>query len=190
MLSVRLPIEIITDHKNLEYFATTKQLNRRQIRWQEFLADYNYRIRYRPGSKGGKPDALTRREDVHPGAGGINRKDLNVLNNTVLLPDELFIHDDDPEWDGVAAATRKREEEVSRIRSVSTISIGYVTGSRKILNSRSLPRRPPARWTASSLGFRRLGLATVCSWWMARLPFPITRTCTWILQGIATTWWP
>ena len=29
------PIDVVTDHKNLEYFSTTKVLNRRQARWAE-----------------------------------------------------------------------------------------------------------------------------------------------------------
>ena len=55
------PIKILTDHKNLEYFMTTKQLNRRQARWAEFLSEFNFRITYRPGKQGTKPDSLTRR---------------------------------------------------------------------------------------------------------------------------------
>jgi len=55
------PIDVITDHKNLEYFATTKLLNRRQARWSEYLAQFNLIIRFRPGKLGTKPDALTRR---------------------------------------------------------------------------------------------------------------------------------
>ena len=55
------PIKILTDHKNLEYFMSTKQLNRRQARWAEFLSEFNFRITYRPGKQGTKPDSLTRR---------------------------------------------------------------------------------------------------------------------------------
>jgi hypothetical protein len=36
-----LPIDVVTDHKNLEYFATTKVLNRRQARWSEYLCQFN-----------------------------------------------------------------------------------------------------------------------------------------------------
>jgi RNase H-like domain found in reverse transcriptase len=43
------PIKVITDHRNLEYFTTTKLLNRRQARWSEFLSRFNFRIVYRPG---------------------------------------------------------------------------------------------------------------------------------------------
>ncbi|KAG0159950.1 hypothetical protein PDIDSM_7477 [Penicillium digitatum] len=46
-------------HRNLEYFTTTKLLNRRQARWSEFLSRFNFKITYRPGKQGAKPDALT-----------------------------------------------------------------------------------------------------------------------------------
>jgi len=55
------PIQVLSDHKNLEYFMSTKLLNRRQDRWSEFLSRFDFRIVYRPGKAGGKPDALTRR---------------------------------------------------------------------------------------------------------------------------------
>lgn len=63
------PVEVITDHKNLEYFNTTKVLTRRQARWSEFLSGFNYIVRYRPGRLGGKPDILTRRSDLYPKKG-------------------------------------------------------------------------------------------------------------------------
>src|ERR1700742_267889 len=62
-------VEVITDHKNLEYFATTKLLTRRQARWSEYLSGFTYNIRYRPGKQGLKPDSLTRRSDVYPQEG-------------------------------------------------------------------------------------------------------------------------
>lgn len=58
-------VDVVTDHKNLEYFSTTKLLTRRQVRWSEYLSAFNMVIRFQPGSKGGKPDALTRRWDVY-----------------------------------------------------------------------------------------------------------------------------
>lgn len=60
------PIKVITDHKNLEYFMTTKLLSRRQARWSEFLSRFDFTINYRPGKAGGKPDALTRRSGDLP----------------------------------------------------------------------------------------------------------------------------
>jgi hypothetical protein len=55
------PLQLITDHKNLEYFMTKKLLNHRQARWSEFLTPFNYNIVYRPAKSNGKADALTRR---------------------------------------------------------------------------------------------------------------------------------
>jgi hypothetical protein len=63
------PVKVITDHRNLEYFTTTKLLNRRQARWSEFLSRFNFKILYRPGKQGGKPDALTRRSEDLPKEG-------------------------------------------------------------------------------------------------------------------------
>ena len=60
------PISVITDHRNLEYYMTTKQLSRRQARWSEYLSRFNFIIQYRPGKQGGKPDALTRRSQDLP----------------------------------------------------------------------------------------------------------------------------
>ena len=57
---------VLSDHKNLEYFTTTKQLMHRQVRWSEYLSGYNYLICYRTSCLGTKPDALTHREDVYP----------------------------------------------------------------------------------------------------------------------------
>ncbi|KAH0603205.1 uncharacterized protein H6S33_008209 [Morchella sextelata] len=63
------PIAVISGHKNLEYFMSTKQLNRRQARWAEYLSRFNFVIKYRPGKQGGKPNALTRRSGDLPGEG-------------------------------------------------------------------------------------------------------------------------
>jgi hypothetical protein len=57
------PVQIYTDHKNLIYFTTTKTLNRRQVRWSETLAKYNFRISYRKGTENARADALSRRTD-------------------------------------------------------------------------------------------------------------------------------
>ena len=45
------PIDVVTDHKNLEYFATTKLLTRRQVRWSEYLSQFNLIIHFRPDRK-------------------------------------------------------------------------------------------------------------------------------------------
>jgi hypothetical protein len=56
-------VKVYTDHKNLTYFTTTKELNKRQTRWAEFLSEFNFRIIYRKGNENGRADALSRRSD-------------------------------------------------------------------------------------------------------------------------------
>jgi hypothetical protein len=53
-------IDVLTNHKNLEYFTTTKLLTRCQAQWSEFLSQFNMVIRFHPGKLDAKPDALTR----------------------------------------------------------------------------------------------------------------------------------
>ena len=63
------PIRVLLDHENLEYFMSTKLLSRRQARWSEFLLRFNFKIVYRPGKAGAKPDELTRRSGDLPKEG-------------------------------------------------------------------------------------------------------------------------
>ena len=63
------PIDVIMNHKNLEYFMFTKQLSCRQAHWSKFLSCFNYHITYCPGKAGGKPNALTHRSGDLPKEG-------------------------------------------------------------------------------------------------------------------------
>jgi hypothetical protein len=63
------PIQVLSNHKNLEYFISTKLLNHHQTCWAEYLSYLNFKIVYRPGKAGGKPDTLTRRSGDLPEGG-------------------------------------------------------------------------------------------------------------------------
>src|SRR5258708_35023910 len=39
-------IDTVTDHKNLEYFTSTKKLTRCQARWSEFLSQFYLKIHF------------------------------------------------------------------------------------------------------------------------------------------------
>ena len=56
-----IPVKVLTDHKGLEYFMTTKKLTPRQARWAEFLSKFNFKVTYQTGKKNDKADALTRK---------------------------------------------------------------------------------------------------------------------------------
>ena len=62
----QLPVQILTNHKNLEYFAKPRILNRRQMRWLELLTHYFYETFYQPGDKNCAADALSRCAELRP----------------------------------------------------------------------------------------------------------------------------
>ena len=53
-----LPVKVLTDYKDLEYFINTKKLTSRQVRWAEFLSEFNFVISYQSGKKTTKPTYL------------------------------------------------------------------------------------------------------------------------------------
>ena len=120
----RLPVHILTDHKNLESFAKPKILNRRQMRWLELLTHYNYEIHYRPGDKNCAADALSRRAELQPPDGEDEQP-------TVLIPPgnftELATCEADmthADWEGltevfVAALTFADSDIISEARKVA-----------------------------------------------------------------------
>jgi hypothetical protein len=72
-------IQVFSDHQNLEYFTTTKVLNRRQARWAQELAGIDFKVYYRPGSQNGKPDALSRRSEYRPEKGGSENQPITTV---------------------------------------------------------------------------------------------------------------
>ena len=77
---------VVSDHKNLEYFMTTKRLNSRQARWSELLSGFNFVITYRPGKQNPRADALTRRTQDMPDGDVLEHRDV------VMLPSERLCH--------------------------------------------------------------------------------------------------
>jgi hypothetical protein len=74
--------EIWTGHKNLEYFMSGKQLNRRQAWWSLYLAQFDFLLHHRPGKCMGKPDTLSWMADHGTG--------VDDSSNIMLLTLKLF----------------------------------------------------------------------------------------------------
>jgi len=103
-------IMILTDHKNLEYWKTKKDLNIRQARWGERLANYNFTIKYRPGKLASKPDILSRESGDSPLEG-----DMKHWQNQgrILLPEETFkapLNDNSPATPGATCCVQETLE--------------------------------------------------------------------------------
>ena len=62
----QLPVHILTDHKDLEYFVKPRILNCRQMHWLELLMHYNYEIHYWPSDKNCATNALSWRTELQP----------------------------------------------------------------------------------------------------------------------------
>lgn len=82
-----MPIQVLTEHKDLEYFMTTKKLTPRQVRWAEFLSEFNFVISYQSGKKNNKTNALTCKPGNHPNDEEDKQLEYRVC---VLLPPECF----------------------------------------------------------------------------------------------------
>ena len=74
MEGARVKFEIWTDHKNLEYFMSSQNLNHRQARWALYLSRFNFVLKHVPGSKMGKSDGLSRRSNWEKRAEGDNKE--------------------------------------------------------------------------------------------------------------------
>ncbi|GJS08571.1 putative reverse transcriptase domain-containing protein [Tanacetum coccineum] len=57
---------VFTDHKSLQHILRQKELNMRQRRWLELLADYDSEICYHPGKANVLADALIRKKQIKP----------------------------------------------------------------------------------------------------------------------------
>lgn len=91
--SVKSSIQVLLDHKNLEYIMSNKNLSKRQVWWAEYLFSYNFYITYQPGKKNMKPDTLKRRYGDLPSQGDERYQNVSTVikpyNIIHLLTDSL-----------------------------------------------------------------------------------------------------
>jgi hypothetical protein len=78
-------IRIVSDHKALEYFMTTKALSGRQARWAETLSRFNFMLTYKPGSQN-RADPLTRRDQEMDSQMAMK---ISTCTQTLLQPENL-----------------------------------------------------------------------------------------------------
>nr|GEW81294.1 putative reverse transcriptase domain-containing protein [Tanacetum cinerariifolium]GEW82212.1 putative reverse transcriptase domain-containing protein [Tanacetum cinerariifolium] len=76
---------VFTDHKNLQHILHQKELNMRQRRWLELLADYDCEIRYHLGKENVVADALSQKKQIKP----LRVKSL-IMTNHPKLPSQIL----------------------------------------------------------------------------------------------------
>ena len=59
-LLVWVHVDVLTNHKSLQYVFTQRELNLRQRRWLELLKDYDMNFHYHPSKANIVDDALRR----------------------------------------------------------------------------------------------------------------------------------
>ena len=84
------PIDVVMDHKNLEYFSTTKVPTWRQAWWSKYLSQFNLVIRFCPGYLGAKLDAFTRRWNIYTKGGNTGYATVNSHNFKSIFTQEQF----------------------------------------------------------------------------------------------------
>ncbi|KAF8749944.1 hypothetical protein RHS01_09713 [Rhizoctonia solani] len=97
------PIQVFTDHQNLEYWMQARTFNRRHARWRVFLSNFNFEIHYCPGKQSGKPDALSRRSDYID----------TPPEPEVMLPAEVFANTSEEEVEIVTEICSRLREDPS-----------------------------------------------------------------------------
>ncbi|QRW23230.1 Retrotransposable element Tf2 protein [Rhizoctonia solani] len=97
------PIQVFTDHRNLEYWMQARTFNQRHARWRVFLSNFNFEIHYCPGKQSGKLDALSRRLDYVD----------NPQEPEVMLPPEVFANTAEEELEIVTDICAKLKEDPS-----------------------------------------------------------------------------
>ena len=129
------PVKVLTDYQNLEHFMITKQLNRRQVKWAELLSEFNFKISYRPGKEGEKPDTLTRL--AQDKLKGINDSQQQHQFQTVLKASQLVEDirkalavifyadeaDEADEVDGVNGVNASEVDEVDEVKNEDIVDV-------------------------------------------------------------------
>ncbi|KAF8701563.1 hypothetical protein RHS03_06511, partial [Rhizoctonia solani] len=97
------PIQVFTNHRNLEYWMQARTFNCRHARWRIFLSNFNFKIHYCPGKQSGKPDALSRRLDYTD----------KPKEPEIMLPEEVFANSLEEELEIVTKIQGKLREDPS-----------------------------------------------------------------------------
>lgn len=95
LMGTKDPVAVVCDHKNLEYFMSSRVLNRRQARWSMFLSEFDFRLAWAPGKRN-VADAPSRRPDYVPKKGDDVLRTQEQVLLTPIHTERLFPSQDSP----------------------------------------------------------------------------------------------
>lgn len=168
--SLAHPFRILSDHKNLEAFTKvrSKPLNERQVRWQERLSRYRFRLQFRPGSQQVLADALSRRDQDIPKDKNDERRNLKkqafISPELIVAPTQISLNTpfEDEElqdlwqqaiegddlyqelFDAVQRGDRRLPQGITRVQ-ISECSIGNSDNLLRFRDRIWVPRLEPLR---------------------------------------------
>jgi hypothetical protein len=114
----RYPIEVLSDHQNLQRFMTQKRLNGRQARWCYYLTPYDFHIVYRTG-RTNPADAPSRRPDYMSQAPEQQegQEDLTLLS-TLKAKERNYAQDQCPPRKVSSALLSTQEIKMARVMKI------------------------------------------------------------------------
>jgi hypothetical protein len=86
LIGLSKPFEIQTNHKNLEYWQTARNLTQRQARWSLFLSKFRFVILYQKGSENSRADPLSQRPDI------AIKENMDNQDQVILKPEMFCIN--------------------------------------------------------------------------------------------------
>ena len=91
MTSINIGFELRTDHCGLKYLFDQPTLNARQVRWLEFLCEFDFEIKHIKGKENKVADALSRKvQEMHVASLSICQSDLRQQIVSHTAGDELY----------------------------------------------------------------------------------------------------
>jgi hypothetical protein len=89
LLGSKDPVVIETDHRSLEYIQTQPHIAPKEVRWIEYMQQYNFVMKYREGKTNLVADSLSRRADHQPSELKAE-VDAHTLHNIVEDPTQIL----------------------------------------------------------------------------------------------------
>eukprot|EP01116_Phalansterium_solitarium_P005967 TRINITY_DN1828_c0_g1_i11.p1 TRINITY_DN1828_c0_g1~~TRINITY_DN1828_c0_g1_i11.p1 ORF type:complete len:724 (+),score=101.60 TRINITY_DN1828_c0_g1_i11:2055-4226(+) len=106
--------QLVTDHHTLRFLNTKATVNRREARWLEQLAEFDFEVIYKPGSTNQAADALSRRP-LDTGSTKVNTLSATGLQPTPTLVEQWVSgYRQDNEFAAVYKELEQRHDRLAR----------------------------------------------------------------------------